>query len=313
MLALVIGGSGSGKSALAEGLMVALGAEKKYYLATMAVADAESQRRVQRHRKMRRGKGFETVECPVGLENVCLPLEGDVLLECMSNLAANESFMPKGCRTKVCEHILAGVEALKRQARHVVIVTNNVFEDGRKYDAETENYLDVLNEINCRLAASADLVMESMAGVPIVLKGNLPENMSLEQESEKMDMILITGGSGQEKLAWACEKRNLSQDSVFVYNGERGWPDSMEQIQVLDKVHELVKQALLQGKPLDSLAEQLAGPDRILILDEVGCGLVPMDPFERQYREAVGRLGEQLAKKASEVYRMSCGLAQKLK
>ena len=51
----------------------------------------------------------------------------------------------------------------------------------------------------------------------------------------------------------------------------------------------------------------------ILILDEVGCGLVPMDPFERQYREAVGRLGEQLAKKASEVYRMSCGLAQKLK
>ena len=53
--------------------------------------DEESHKRIQRHQKMRAGKGFETVECYTGLKNVKLPAGCVVLLECMSNLVANEN------------------------------------------------------------------------------------------------------------------------------------------------------------------------------------------------------------------------------
>ena len=55
MLGLIIGGSGSGKSAIAETLIVSYGASRRYYIATMSASDAESQRRIARHRRMRDG------------------------------------------------------------------------------------------------------------------------------------------------------------------------------------------------------------------------------------------------------------------
>ena len=61
MLALVTGGSGSGKSAWAEDLVLSLGEGRRIYIATMYPFDEESHRRIERHRKMRAGKGFETV------------------------------------------------------------------------------------------------------------------------------------------------------------------------------------------------------------------------------------------------------------
>ncbi len=54
-------------------------------------------------------------------------------------------------------------------------------------------------------------------------------------------------------------------------------------------------------------------PDIIVISDEVGCGVVPIDKSEREYRETVGRVNCYLAKKAEEVVRVVCGIGQKLK
>lgn len=312
MFALLIGGSGSGKSALAEALVVALGSKSRYYLATLAVGDAESRRRVKRHREMRKGKGFETIECPLALEQVVLEQRGTALLECMSNLVANEIFMPGGRRSQAAEIILSGVEALERQADHVVIVSNDVFADGVSYSGDMEEYLSVLSEINRRLAARAELVVEVVSGRPVVLKGSLPESFAQNACEKERNMILVTGGAGQGKLAWACEKLQLSAEDSAVYHCESGLPESLAGIQVLDGVHHLVRACLTQGLPPERLVEELPAPGRILTLDEVGCGLVPMDAFERRYREAVGRLGEQLANKAEAVYRMTCGIAQKL-
>ena len=61
-MTLVLGGSGSGKSAYAEQLLD--GYSRKYYIATMQVFDAESEKRVAHHRQLRAGKGFVTVEQP---------------------------------------------------------------------------------------------------------------------------------------------------------------------------------------------------------------------------------------------------------
>ncbi len=70
MMILVTGGSGSGKSAFAEDCVVSFGETDRIYIATMYPFDEESRKRVQRHRKMRQGKGFETVECYTGLDKI---------------------------------------------------------------------------------------------------------------------------------------------------------------------------------------------------------------------------------------------------
>ena len=53
--------------------------------------------------------------------------------------------------------------------------------------------------------------------------------------------------------------------------------------------------------------------DGVIVVAEIGCGLVPVDAFEREYRELVGRISCELATRADEVYRMTCGLAGRIK
>ena len=71
MLTLVIGGAASGKSDYAESLVLR-STLPRYYLATMQVWDAECAARVEKHRRMRAAKQFETVECPLHLDAVHL-------------------------------------------------------------------------------------------------------------------------------------------------------------------------------------------------------------------------------------------------
>nr|WP_317282395.1 bifunctional adenosylcobinamide kinase/adenosylcobinamide-phosphate guanylyltransferase [uncultured Sellimonas sp.] len=54
-------------------------------------------------------------------------------------------------------------------------------------------------------------------------------------------------------------------------------------------------------------------PEAVIIMDEVGCGIVPVEKEERKWREAVGRAGCILAKSAAEVYRIMAGMAVRLK
>ena len=89
MLILVSGGSASGKSRYAEELVVRTQAGERIYVATMQVWDAESRKRVERHRAMRAGKGFRTVERPVRLGEMPVPEGAVVLLEDLSNLVKN--------------------------------------------------------------------------------------------------------------------------------------------------------------------------------------------------------------------------------
>ena len=86
MLILVSGGSASGKSEFAEGLVTSSGLEDRIYLATMQVWDQESVRRVERHRQMRAGKAFEAVECPTGLADAMLPTGCAALLETLDHV-----------------------------------------------------------------------------------------------------------------------------------------------------------------------------------------------------------------------------------
>ena len=170
MLILVSGGSASGKSEFAESLMTAGGESPRFYAATMRIWDRECQERVERHRAMRRDKGFTTLECPEDPGKLTIPSGSAVLLEDLSNLCANVYFGEVGPeRTE--KHVFSGVMHLARQAKRTVVVTNELFSDGICYDPETAGYLRCLAALNRRIAAEADAVYEVVCGIPVCWKG----------------------------------------------------------------------------------------------------------------------------------------------
>ncbi len=170
MFHLITGGSGSGKSRYAEQQVMELSEDGRIYIATMIPYGKEGERRVQRHRTMRAEKKFETIERYTGLGTLELPAGSTVLLECVSNLAANEMYDPSGAGEDTVQAVVDGILHILDQCVHLVVVTNEVFSDGVTYDPSTMQYLAYLGEINQRLARAADRVTEVVYGIPVRLK-----------------------------------------------------------------------------------------------------------------------------------------------
>ena len=107
-------------------------------------------------------------------------------------------------------------------------------------------------------------------------------------------MILIIGGSFQGKKAYAAQ----------ICGGGT----------VLADFQDRIRAVLEAGEEPEAFTRQiLVTPPAVITLDEVGCGIVPREKTERDYREAVGHAGQMLAAAAAEVYRMQCGIAVRIK
>lgn len=167
MVIVVIGGSGSGKSEFAENLAVTLGSEHLVYIATMEPYGTESKKRIEKHQQMRKEKNFLTIECPVNIKSIRLEEGTTALLECMSNLAANEMFSEKGSKEEAFFTVKQGIRQLMTQTDHLIIVTNNIFEEGMEYTEETREYVKLLGKINWWLGTIADQVFEVVYGIPV--------------------------------------------------------------------------------------------------------------------------------------------------
>jgi adenosylcobinamide kinase/adenosylcobinamide-phosphate guanylyltransferase len=129
---------------------------------------------------MRQTKNFSTIECPTHLENAPVEKDSVVLLECMSNLVANEMFPENGeYRLKdfdnILQRILRGVKRIvsmqKNSGKNLVIVTNEVFLDTLDYEIDTIEYIRMLAQVNRYLAKIADEVVEVVYGIPVYIKG----------------------------------------------------------------------------------------------------------------------------------------------
>ena len=95
------------------------------------------------------------------------------MLECMSNLVANELYTDDGelCEDRfVIEKIIKGIDHLAEQTDNLVIVTNEVTADGDNYSEETRAYQQVLGKINQELAKISDKVTEVVYGLPVEVK-----------------------------------------------------------------------------------------------------------------------------------------------
>lgn len=109
-------------------------------------------------------------------------------------------------------------------------------------------------------------------------------------------MILIIGGAYQGKTEYA----KTQFDSQY---------------KIVNQYHLKVKEQLQNGQdPLREAEKLLTQEDRLIIIsDEIGCGLVPVDAFERRYREISGRVNCYLAGEAEQVIQMVSGIATRIK
>ena len=207
MTILVIGTPDSGKSEKAEGLALELsGNGKKIYLATMIPYGAEGEKRIEKHRKLRNGKGFITVEKTHDVANIidetgfimiknsvdkstdknvgaCRLKAADatVLLECVSNLCANEMFDKTDERAneranertdeiiglsaeQAVKKIISDILKLRDCVKNLVIVSNEFVQEDT-FDEETITYISAVNAINAGLRQYADKIYDITEGV----------------------------------------------------------------------------------------------------------------------------------------------------
>lgn len=131
-------------------------------------------------------------------------------------------------------------------------------------------------------------------------------------------MILIIGGFAQGKLHYVKQRYVHCEDGreVTVLDGTLALPAKTGAGQVIvNHLHRYIREQLRQGTDPEAMIENFGKehPDCILICDEIGNGIVPMEAEERTYRECTGRILEGLAAQADEVVRVVCGIGQKIK
>lgn len=169
-LSLVVGGARSGKSAFAEGLLVASGRPRRY-IATAEAWDDEMRERIAFHRHDR-GGDWTTVEAPLDLTAALATARADetVLIDCatlwLTNLLLAERDIPAAT-----EGLIASLSVCTAP---VVVVSNEVGWGIVPDNALARRFRDEQGRLNQRLAREAGLVVTVIAGLPMVLKGVLP-------------------------------------------------------------------------------------------------------------------------------------------
>lgn len=124
-------------------------------------------------------------------------------------------------------------------------------------------------------------------------------------------MEMIIGGAFQGKEALA---KSEYPDITWI-RGEEADMEALIHAEGVIGFHEFIRKELKEEKEVSSLAEELIkkNPDIILVSDEVGYGVVPIDAFDRKYREAVGRVCTELARFSRKVTRVVCGIGMVIK
>lgn len=124
-------------------------------------------------------------------------------------------------------------------------------------------------------------------------------------------MRLVIGGYAQGKLNYVLRTYDLDEGQVL----DSEMSEKTDKTVVFNHLHSWVKERILAGgnpeKELETMIERW--PDCILISDEIGNGIVPLEAREREYRERLGRMLVEIAKKADSVERVFCGIGQRIK
>ncbi|HAU84353.1 MAG TPA: hypothetical protein DCW90_02230 [Lachnospiraceae bacterium] len=129
-----------------------------------------------------------------------------------------------------------------------------------------------------------------------------------------MKKILVIGGACQGKTEWVQltfpEYRNISVEDLLTENRE----GRQKSLVCLNHFHHCMRQWIKQGKNYEKdLNFIISNPSWLIVADEIGNGIVPIDKLERKWREETGRALCKIAKEADVVYRIYCGIPEKIK
>lgn len=129
-------------------------------------------------------------------------------------------------------------------------------------------------------------------------------------------MILVTGGTAQGKRAFV--ERELAGGLPVVWvDGGAADLDGLLHAPYCYNFQTFVRRVLTgevkaeTGELAELLLQSL--PDRVIVTDDIGGGIVPVDRLERSWREETGRICCRLAAGAKQVWRLNCGLGQRIK
>ena len=144
-------------------------------------------------------------------------------------------------------------------------------------------------------------------------------------------MIFVIGGRQQGKTKFALElaekQENIDGPAAGTDGGRQG--EALRQAAdgrtapfeaalsapVVLHLEAYIRRAMEEGKDPYEFAGRLmeANPQAVLTADEIGYGIVPIDAFEREYRDTDGRVCQRIAAGSGEVYRVVCGIGTKIK
>jgi len=162
---LILGGARSGKSRLAESLCQA----PRTYIATAQAFDDEMRERISLHQRQR-GAGWDTVEAPMNLVAALESSSGTVLVDCVTLWLSNLLLADADCLDAVDQL----VAKLKTAKGNIVLVSNEVGLGIVPDNKLARAFRDIQGLANQRIAAVAETVVFVAAGLPLVLKGQLP-------------------------------------------------------------------------------------------------------------------------------------------
>lgn len=135
-------------------------------------------------------------------------------------------------------------------------------------------------------------------------------------------MILITGGRYQGKETFAREMAKQGEtgferccDSEHTVDGRTDSPELLSDAGLILHMEQFIRREMEQGGKPERLIRRLIEENSraVVVADEIGSGVVPIEPFEREYRETAGRMCQKLASASDRVYRVVCGISMRLR
>lgn len=124
-------------------------------------------------------------------------------------------------------------------------------------------------------------------------------------------MMLVTGGCFQGKTQYACETFGISEEEAA--DGAVCPMEELYRTKLLYHFHEYIRRMMKAGQEFSVERLKQENPKVILVTNELGCGVVPVDQFDRAYREKTGRICCQIAREAVQVHRVVCGIGTVMK
>lgn len=297
MTVFITGGCKNGKSTFAVRKAMELWA-KRFYVATMIPRDAEDARRVEYHRARREGLGFVTIESP-DLTGFEAEKDGVYLVDSVTALVQNVMFSENGkTNPKAAKEVIEKLRALMEQAGSAVFVSDFLYSNGGRMEGLTAQFARNLSAAEGFLAQNCDETFEICAGTA--------KKWIKPAENGGKGMELVIGGAYQGKLNYVKEKYRFSEKEICFCNETEEVDWSKPCVYGLERY-------LLGCVQRGEEAAVRTAKGMVVVMEDVFCGLVPMEPRLRQWRELCGHTAAKLAAEAAQVTRLFCGLSERLK